>query len=353
MSIGAVFTVNDNVDVYIDKLIARSGGPNLFVSLQSGGFDEVDIQKISGMTSVRYLSFDFTTPLNVLWESKSFRMYGILASPSYVDARPVEVMAGSFLSEWDYKAPSNNVVVSPQTLKTLGLSYQEAIGKPLSLNLKDRTLIGTIVGVAIPRFDNNDRGYVWATETLVQGLTQSTGRGSMIVGFPFYSELENYEATLREVLSKKYGEGFEIYNPKKYFELMRNDYQMFIRAGLVVGLLALLAGSVGVMNTMSAGVQLRVREIGLYRALGFPSRVVLLTFLAEALMILTLGGLAGAVGGSLFGMVISSQVALTNPFFSPSAFCVALISSLAIGFFFAYLPAARAARLETVEALKG
>ncbi len=353
MSIGAVFTVNENVEAHIEELIARTGGPNLFISLRGQNFDPSDLKELSSMTSVRYLVLDSTSPLNVLWESKSVRMLGIATSALYREARPLKLMQGSFLSEWDHKLSSRNIVVSPQALKELALSEKDSLGKSISMNWKGQTLIGTIIGVASPLFDNNDRGYLWMTEALMQSVSQEINQQSLILGFPSYARLESYESEVLQLLSKKYGESVEIYNPRKNFEMMRNDYQMFIRSGLVVGLLSLLAGSVGVMNAMSAGVQLRIREIGLYRALGFPTRTVLLTFLSEALIILFIGGFAGAVSGSLFGMVISSQVAISNPFFSLSSFAVALASSLLIGFVFAYLPARKAAGLETVEALKG
>lgn len=352
MAIGAVFTVNANVDVYIDELIARSGGPNLFLSLRSAqlSFSEADIQALGSLPSSRYVVGDNVAPVNVLINGESRELVGHMAGKDYPLARPIQLLQGQFLTEWDAKIPSKNIVLSPGAVSKLGLDAP--IGHSLTLNLDGRSFPATIIGIAKPLYDTNDRGFIWIPENLFQELIQSRNTRAVIIGFSAYDKLDEFERLTVEAVEPRFGKNYEIFNPRQNFETTRGEYRIFIQAGAIIGFLALLAGSVGVMNMMLIGVQLRTREIGLYRALGFPTGVVLLAFISESLMILLTGGLLGGVLGSIFGMAIAARIVTTEPFFSESAFTMAVASSFIVGFAFAYIPAKRASAMDTVEALR-
>ncbi len=352
MAIGAVFTVNANVDAYIDELIARSGGPNLSLHLRSQqlSFSEADMNALKAISSVRYLVPDAMSPTNFLVNGSSIEITAIQTSESYTLARPIELVDGQFLSAWDQTQPSKNIVLSPVAVDKLKLEHP--IGMTLTINFEGHSFPAQVIGVAKPLYDTNERGLAWLPGNFFQSLTGFRGNAGMILGFSSYENLDFFEQRTQEVLNARYENLYEIYNPRQMFEATRNDYRIFIQAGAIIGVLALMAGSVGVMNMMLVGIQVRTREIGLYRALGFPTGVVLLAFLSEALMILLTGGLFGAILGCAFGIGIAARIVTTQPFFSQSAFLMALASSFVVGFVFAYIPARRAAAMDTVEALR-
>jgi putative ABC transport system permease protein len=351
LAIGAVFTVNNNVDVHIDQLIARSGGPNIYVNLRQPPliFQEADITALKSLASVRYVTVDSQIAVNARNRGEAEGLVVNYVGEDYQKARPIEVVAGQFISSWDLNSPSNNIVLSSEAATKLKLP--NPIGETITINVDERNVLVNIIGIANPLYDS-DRGMAWISDNLYRQISRPGFQSSLIVGFSSYDHLDFLESNVTELLGPKFKNNFEIYNPRRNFESIRNDYQIFIKAGAIVGILALMAGSVGVMNMMLIGIQLRTKEIGLYRALGFPTAVVLVAFLCEALMILLSGGLVGAVLGSIFGIGISAQIVATQPFFSASAFFLALASSFTVGLFFAYIPAKRASEMDTIEALK-
>ncbi|MBW8833306.1 MAG: ABC transporter permease [Burkholderiales bacterium] len=120
----------------------------------------------------------------------------------------------------------------------------------------------------------------------------------------------------------------------------------------VVGV-SLLVGGIGIMNIMLISVTERTREIGITKALGAPGHYILAQFLLEAVMLSVLGGGAGAICGySLawtIGRVIPDFPSTTLPW---GATAGALAFAVLVGIVFGIAPARRAARLQTVDALR-
>jgi len=113
---------------------------------------------------------------------------------------------------------------------------------------------------------------------------------------------------------------------------------------------SLVVGGIGIMNIMLVSVTERTREIGLRQALGARPRDVRLQFLLEAVALSLLGGLVGVlvgVGGSyLFGLGTMRTELV------PASIPVAFVAAAAVGIFFGYYPATKAAQLDPIEALR-
>ena len=115
--------------------------------------------------------------------------------------------------------------------------------------------------------------------------------------------------------------------------------------------ITLIVSGVGIMNSMLANVQSRIKEIGIRKALGATSREIRLQFLTEAVFLSLSGGLVG----TLIGLAIPFSVGLFTPFAIPLSYWAAVISlatSIAVGVIFGTLPANRAAVLDPVATLK-
>ena len=118
-----------------------------------------------------------------------------------------------------------------------------------------------------------------------------------------------------------------------------------------VASISLLVGGIGIMNILLVSVTERTREIGLRMAIGAQRLHVLLQFLAEAVFISVSGGIAGIVMGIVSSEVITLGFGLPAPI-SLAAIAGGFVFSAAVGIFFGYYPARKAASLNPIEALR-
>ena len=119
----------------------------------------------------------------------------------------------------------------------------------------------------------------------------------------------------------------------------------------VIAAISLLVGGIGVMNIMLVSVTERTREIGTRKALGATNANIRLQFVAESAMLCLVGGILGIILGTVMGYVGSNLLGAPNlPSFSSIALAVGF--SLAVGIFFGYYPASKAAKLDPIEALR-
>jgi putative ABC transport system permease protein len=118
-----------------------------------------------------------------------------------------------------------------------------------------------------------------------------------------------------------------------------------------LGGIALLVGGVGIMNMMLVSVRERTREIGIRKSVGAGPRRVQGQFLTEAVVLSTLGGIAGVLAGIGTTRSISEFVGWQT-IIAGSSVVAAFAAALAVGLFFGYYPARRAARLDPIAALR-
>ena len=118
-----------------------------------------------------------------------------------------------------------------------------------------------------------------------------------------------------------------------------------------VASISLLVGGIGIMNILLVSVTERTREIGLRMAIGARRLHVLLQFLTEAVMLSAVGGVAGIVGGVAVSAAISAFAGWPTPI-AWWAVSSGFLFSAAVGIFFGYYPAQKAARLDPIEALR-
>lgn len=172
-----------------------------------------------------------------------------------------------------------------------------------------------------------------------------------------YYQIQVERADLVPVVLKLLGQRFPKLTSSRSANYMdsQQETSMLRAMGWFIGLLAVLGGGLGMMNTMLMSVFERTREIGVFRALGWPRRRILQMILGEAFLLSILGGLLGnALGAAMiFGI---NQLPVLAGFmdnaYSPALFVQAMGVALVLGAAGGIYPAWRASRLQPVEAMR-
>ena len=144
---------------------------------------------------------------------------------------------------------------------------------------------------------------------------------------------------------------FSVRNLSQIAETAEGSSRIMALLLAAVASISLLVGGIGIMNILLVSVTERTREIGLRMAIGARRLHVLLQFLAEAVFLSATGGIAGIVIGSALSVGISLIAGWPAPI-SWTAIAGGFLFSAAVGIFFGYYPARKAASLDPIEALR-
>ncbi len=168
-----------------------------------------------------------------------------------------------------------------------------------------------------------------------------------------FQATEDVTAAMRSIrrLGPRDKNNFGVVTQDKALENFNKITGMFFLVMIVLSSVALMVGGVGVVAIMMISVTERTREIGVRKALGAKRREILWQFLVEAATLTAIGGAIGMVLGGLISFIVSHTTPLPAevPFWSIVA---ALTASVMTGVLFGIYPAARAARLDPIEALR-
>ena len=144
---------------------------------------------------------------------------------------------------------------------------------------------------------------------------------------------------------------FSVRNLSQIAETAESSSRIMALLLAAVASISLVVGGIGIMNILLVSVTERTREIGLRMAIGARRLHVLLQFLAEAVFLSVTGGIAGIVMGVAFSAIISVVAGWATPI-SATAIAGGFLFSAAVGIFFGYYPARKAAHLDPIEALR-
>ena len=155
----------------------------------------------------------------------------------------------------------------------------------------------------------------------------------------------------RHRLAEAMPDDFHFHNQAEIVETASEVTQTFTFLLGGIACISLLVGGIGIMNIMLVTVTERTREIGVRKAIGARNRDILLQFLIEATILSCLGGIIGVALGIGAAQMIEkwTQFVTVAKF---SSILLALSFSAAVGIFFGYYPAQRAALLDPIEALR-
>ena len=284
-------------------------------------------------------------------------------TPEFAGARNFEVASGEFISPAHVQNRNNVAVLGSQTAEDL-FGERDPVGVDIAISGVRFRVVGVLESKGAITFGNEDsRVLVPLTTAFFRLGGERTAEGAITVSsINVQADGERIEEAQQEaetVLRLRHeitdADDFTIDTQQSVIDtLSETTGTLTVFLGAVAGI-SLVVGGIGIMNIMLVSVTERTREIGIRKALGAKRRDILAQFVTEAVLLSLGGGLLGVGAGVVVSRLLNdfdlagSQLTTV---FSGDIAALALAVSAAIGLFFGIYPAARAAQLHPIEALR-
>jgi putative ABC transport system permease protein len=275
-------------------------------------------------------------------------------TPSYLTAHSYKIAEGTSLTSEDVSKHKRVAVIGQEVVQEL-FAGASAVGQNMKVNGSNYEVVGVLAKKGTNGTTNED-DVVMAPITTVQ--SQLTGAGSIdsiTVEANSESSLDAAEGEVTQIIEERHKikntsePGFSVLNQGSLLSTSSSSSGVFTTLLGEVAAISLLVGGIGVMNIMLVSVTERTREIGIRKAIGARRSDILTQFLTEAVLVSLIGGLTGVAVG-----VLGSQfkIAGVQPEIATYSIFLAFGAAALSGLFFGTYPAARAAALRPIEALR-
>ena len=281
-------------------------------------------------------------------------------TPDYFKVGNWNIESGTFFSESEMRSAVRVAVLGKETARNL-FGEEAVTGKIIRVTNRPFLVIGVLEakGQSLTGRDQDDNVFIPLT-TSERQITGNQFPGSiryMMVQAKSATAMDEAEAEIVELLRQRHritGEmenDFTVRNLAAIADVATGTAKLMSLMLGAIASISLLVGGIGIMNIMLVSVTERTREIGIRMAIGANRRAILTQFLVEAVMICILGGVAGIILG-IGGAWIVSQLADMLIVITLGMVGLAFAFASAIGIFFGFYPARKAALLKPVEALR-
>jgi putative ABC transport system permease protein len=277
------------------------------------------------------------------------------SDPYYKSVRNLVLLAGRFLDTSDVEMRGRVALLTEKLAARLYGSQSAAIGQTLKIFGLPFTVIGTFKE-RVESFGQSEvsKETILIPITVLRYFTVIERIDPLYVQAKTPQSVEAVTRMVRQILESRHRQGAR-YTVENLAAILSTAEQIGFILEIVlilVSAIALIISGIGIMNIMLVTVTERTREIGLRMAVGAARREILAQFLAEAILISLVGGLAGiAVGTAIPFSVRFIEPALRIPI-STTSIVVAFVVSCLVGVVFGMLPAVRASRLSPTDALR-
>lgn len=362
---GQIQEIGSNLLFVMPGSLSQDGARQAAGSAQSLTYeDALAIAQPGNCPSVALVAPQISMGVQVVYKGRNVRTQLGGVTPEFAVVRSFQVAEGEFIGPSHVAGRALVAVLGPDTAKTL-FGDEEAVGKTVRINRVAFRVIGVLVPKGGSGFGSQD------DQVLVPLTTAQARLGRQIVRGGTAVSVISIQAVDERAIDQAVMEVSDLLR-QRHRILFDDDFSIFSQADVLslanqvtniltiflggIAAISLLVGGIGIMNIMLVSVTERTREIGIRKAVGAKRRDILIQFLTEATLLSVMGGVLGILLGwglsSLIGRISASSGAPIVTVLSADAVALATGFSIAVGLFFGIYPAARAASLNPIDALR-
>ena len=311
-------------------------------------------REVSGVTAVseEVVSTTQVAAGNQNWFT---RIYG--ESADYLDIRQWPLADGAPFTPQDVRS-ANKVCVIGRTTATQIYGNDDPIGQVLRVKNVPFTITGVLTpkGLSAQGVDQDDIVIMPYTSAMKRVAGGTTLR-NINVQVGDANQMDGAQKQIIDLLRQRHNirpgrdDDFTVRSQQEIADAATATTNVMTGLlGAIAGV-SLLVGGIGIMNIMLVSVTERTREIGTRMAVGAHGRDILTQFLIEAISLSSVGGILGII----IGIAAAKTIAITRHWpalISPGSIVIAFLVSAAVGIFFGFYPARKAAALDPIEALR-
>jgi putative ABC transport system permease protein len=283
------------------------------------------------------------------------------APPSFFTVREWPVALGAAYSERDEESAARVAVLGQTLVEQLFGVGHDPVGASIRIKNVPFRVVGVLEAKGQMMWGQDQDDVIVipfsTAERRVLGSELLGNVNSILVTAQSSDEMGAASHQIRAVLRQRHriqpGEedDFTVRNTAEFARASQMASQVMTNLLLSIAAISLLVGGIGIMNILLVSVTERTREIGIRMAVGAKGRHILLQFLVEATALSMVGGAIGAALG-VGAATLVSRLAAWPTLVSPPAVLGAVLFSGAVGVFFGFYPARKAARLDPIQALR-
>jgi putative ABC transport system permease protein len=371
-SVVAMVAVGNGAQARIESQVASLGQNLLTIfagSKKSGGVNSglgsasaitlADADAIGReVTDVVAVSPEDSTTAQAIANGRNWSTTVAGESPDYLKIRDWELAAGSMFTDREIRSAAKVAVIGSKTANEL-FGPLNPVGQSVRIGNIPFVIIGLLEskGAGMGGQNQDDRIIVPYT-TAMKRITGNKYLRSVNVQVGSADRMTVAQQQITSLLRQRHrlttdqGDDFNIFNQKEIADTV-NSISVIITLllGSIAGI-SLFVGGIGIMNIMLVSVTERTREIGIRIAVGAQPGDIRLQFLIEAITLSLFGGLIGVLAGVGASRLVGVFVNDFHAVVSTGSIILAFGVSSAIGIFFGFYPAHKAAQLDPIDALR-
>jgi putative ABC transport system permease protein len=319
---------------------------------------EQDIEAIRAQCpSVALITPSLRTGAQVIYQEMNWRTSIMGVNPDYFEIRSWPVSSGHYFTDADVRNATKVCVVGQTIVENL---FKGA--DPIGQVIRIRRMPFKIVGVLSPKGQSaqgsdQDDVIIAPSTTVQRKMMGQFFFGSIMASAISEKQMEDAIRQITEVLRVQHKlqswdeNDFTVRSQTEIANAAQSTSQVLTILLASIASISLIVGGIGIMNIMLVSVTERTKEIGIRMSVGATGGNILSQFLIEAIVLSVLGGIIGVLLGSITSALISRFAGWTT-LVSPESIFLAFAFSAAVGIFFGFYPARKAAQLNPIEALR-